>query len=167
MPLRSPGVSLSAVLARLGPPELLASQYGIEATLPELRTHVSPLPLVQAMLLLVIKGALGFVVFCCGLSGYVTGAAMILSAFAKPFFPAAIGLWRQASHGITAGIVAEHAQPSHEVLGWWYIPIALAVGSVLLIATTAIVRACLRIASVTDKLAPHFTIALEPAGRRG
>jgi uncharacterized membrane protein len=158
-----PGSTVSTVLARLGPPEALARQYGEGALLQTARSSLSPLLLLRAALRLATKGILGFVVFCCAMSGYLTGAGMILSALAKPFFPSAIGMWRPTPHSIAAGMVAANVQPMHEVLGWWYIPLALGIGVVLILVTTLIVRGCLWMSSLTDSLGPHLTLGLASA----
>ncbi len=157
-----PGATVSAVLARLGPPEALARQYGEGALLQTARRSLSPLLLLQAALRLATKGILGLVVFCCAVSGYLTGAGMILSALAKPFFSSAIGMWRPTPHSLAAGMVAANVQPMHEVLGWWYIPLALGIGAVLILVTTLIVRGCLWISSLTDSLSPRLTLGLAP-----
>ena len=157
------GATVSAVLARLGPPEALARQYGDGALLQTARRSLSPLLLLRAALRLATKGLLGIVVFCCALSGYLTSAGMILSALAKPFFPTAIGMWRPTPHSLAAGVVAASVQPMHEVLGWWYIPLALGIGAVLILVTTLIVRGCLWISSLADSLSPRLTVGLAPA----
>ncbi len=161
-----PGATVSAVLARLGPPETLAGQYSEGALLHTARHSLSPLLLLRAALRLATKGLLGLLVFCCAAAGYLTGAGMILSALAKPFFPSAIGMWRPTPHSLTAGMVAANTQPMHEVLGWWYIPLALGIGTVLILVTTLIIRACLWISSLTDSLSPRLTLGLSPVGDR-
>ena len=60
-------------------------------------------------------------------------------------------------------MVAANVQPMHEVLGWWYIPLALSIGAVLIVVTTLIVRGCLWMSSLTDSLGPHLTLGLAPA----
>ena len=154
-----PGANLSAVLARLGPPEALARQYGEGALLQTARRSLSPLLLLRAALRLATKGILGVVVFTCAVSGYLTGLGMILSALAKPFFPTAIGLWRTPHH-LAAGVVTGSGQPASEVLGWWYIPLALGIGAVLILVTTLVVRGCLWLSSRSDRLSPRLTLGL-------
>lgn len=160
-----PGTTLSTVLARLGSPESLARQYGEDALLQQARHSLSPLLLLRAALRLATKGLLGLVVFTCAMCGYFTGAAMILSALAKPFFPSAIGMWRPTPHSFAAGMVATNVQPTHEVLGWWYVPLALGIGAVLILMTTLIIRGCLRISSLANNLSPRLrlTLAIENA----
>lgn len=158
-----PGATVSAVLARLGPPKALARQYSEGALLQTARRSLSPWLLLRAALRLASKGVLGILVFCSAVAGYLTGAGMILSALAKPFFPAAIGMWRPTPYSLAAGMVATTVQPTHEVLGWWYIPLAIGIGVVLILLTTLIVRGCLWISSLTDRLSPRLTLGLAPA----
>ena len=161
-----PGASVSAVLARLGPPQTLARQYGEGALLQTARRSLSPWLLLRAALRLATKGVLGVLVFCCAAAGYLTGAGMILSALAKPFFPSIIGLWRPTPHSLAIGMLASNVQPMHEVLGWWYIPLALGIGAMLTLVTTLIIRACLWVSSLTDSLSPRLTLGLTPMGDR-
>lgn len=161
-----PGAKVSAVLTRLGPPETLARQYGEGALLQTARHSLSPVLLLQVALRLATKGILGIVVFCCAAAGYLTGVGMILSALAKPFFPSAIGMWRPTPHSVAAGLVAANVLPMHEVLGCWYIPLALGIGAALILVTTLIIRACLWISSLTDSLSPRLTLGLAPLGNR-
>ena len=160
-----PGTTLSTVLARLGSPESLARQCGEDALLQQAHHSRSPLLLLRAALRLATKGILGLVVFTCAMCGYFTGAGMILSALAKPFFPSAIGMWRPTPHSFAAGMVAANVQPTHEVLGWWYVPLAFGIGAVLILMTTLIVRGCLRISSLANNLSPRLrlTLAIENA----
>jgi uncharacterized membrane protein len=153
-----PGATLSAVLTRLGSPEALARQYDEAELFKRARRSFSPPLLLQAALRLSTKGILGIVVFCCGVSGYLTGIAMILTALAKPFFPAAIGMWRPGPHSVVAGMLAANVRPIHEILGWWYIPLALSVGALLILVTTLIVRGCLWISSLTDRPGPRVAL---------
>ncbi len=159
-----PGVSLNTVLARLGPPEELARQYGDGVLLQRARGSLSPLLLLQATLRLATKGISGLLIFCCAVSGYVTGAGMILSAFAKPFFPNDIGMWRASPHVMTAGAVLPHGDATQEILGWWYIPVALVLGALLIVVTTLIVRGCLWVSARADKLSPRLRMKLEVHG---
>jgi hypothetical protein len=81
-----------------------------------------------------------------GVFGYIFGAGFVFSGIAKCLFPAHTGMWV-----INGEIVASGTQfyvpqpPAHEILGVWYIPIALILGSVILMCTTWAIRNCLRI----------------------
>jgi hypothetical protein len=79
--------------------------------------------------------------------GYSLGGGLILTALVKPFLPPALtGLWI-GPHAFGFGIgayAADHAGV-HEVLGIWYIPVALTLGALLLQGTTLIMRKLLRL----------------------
>ena len=64
----------------------------------------------------------------------------------KPIFPAHTGMWMQDGHIVRFGTQFPLPDPSaHEVLGMWYIPLMLTAGSLLLLATTFVIRTSLRI----------------------
>ncbi len=72
------------------------------------------------------------------------GAAFLLFALIKPFFPANAGLWvgpDQFSFSFRMGATMTNPSSSvHEVLGWWLIPICLVVGSLSLAITTKLLQ---------------------------
>ena len=44
--------------------------------------------------------------------------------------------------------------PAHEIMGWWYVPIALVLGSLLILLTTFVIQRSLRISqTIQTKLA--------------
>ena len=61
----------------------------------------------------------------------------MISALMKPFLPANTGLWFREGSMLNSGTMfPAPAPPTHEVLGWWYIPIMLILGSLTLLVTT-------------------------------
>ncbi len=99
-------------------------------------------------------------VFLSGLSGYLLGAGMIVTGLLKPFFASRTGLWTSGGRIIASGVQSQAPlSPAHEVLGWGYTPAALAVGCLLLISTTVLMRLLLRLYRQTQNSfhisAPH------------
>jgi uncharacterized membrane protein len=140
------GASVESVLARLGPAEELAAQYRDGLLIRQASRSFSPLVLLRATLRLATKGAFGILVFLLGFIGYVIGANLVLTALIKPILPAHTGLWVNNGHFISAGIdFLPPASGYHEVLGLWYIPIALTLGSLTLLFTTYAIRTSLRV----------------------
>ncbi len=139
------GATLEAVLARLGPVETLAAQYRDGLLIRKASRSLSPLVLLRATIRLATKGIFGTLALFLGLFGYFIGGGFVLTAFAKCLFPAHTGTWV-----IDGNIVASGTQlyiprpPAHEILGMWYLPIALTLGSLMLVSTTWAIRTALR-----------------------
>lgn len=140
------GASVEAILARLGPAEELAGQYRAGLLISRASRSFSPLVLLRATFRLATKVFFGILVFFLGLFGYLMGGGMVLTALVKPILPANTGMWfengRLASWGV---IFPAPAPPEHEVLGLWFIPLALIAGSMTLLFTTFAIRSSLRV----------------------
>lgn len=140
------GSSLESVLRRLGPPEELATQYRDGSLIRQASHSISPLLLLRAALRLAARGISGIVVFFAAIFGYLIGGGFVLSAFAKCIFPAHTGVWLRDGRLISSGTLFDIPQyPAHEVAGWLYVPVALVIGSLLILLTSFVVRAALRI----------------------
>jgi hypothetical protein len=140
------GASVADALARLGPAEALAAQYRDGLLIRRASRSISPLLLLNAALRLATKGMSGVVVFFCGIFGYAIGGGFVLTGLMKPIFPANTGLWiRDGMLDRSGTLFPPPGPPAHEVLGMWYIPIALTLGSLTLLLTTFVIRTCLRL----------------------
>ena len=141
------GGNVEAVLARLGPAEELAAQYRDGVLIARASRSISPIVLLRATLRLATKGTFGILAFLLGTIGYLVGGSLVLSALLKPFFPSNTGLWTiRYGSTVTAGVVSHApAPPAHEVLGIWYVAIALVLGSLTLLFTTFAIRSSLRL----------------------
>jgi len=140
------GATVEAILARLGPAQELARQYRDGLLISQASRSISPIVLLRATLRLATKGVFGILVFFAAIFGYAFGGGMVLCGILKPIFPQNTGVWVSVTHSIVGSgvIVPAPRPPAHEILGLWYIPIALILGSLTLLATTAIIRAALR-----------------------
>jgi len=142
------GLPATTVIARLGPPQQLAADYRDGALVREARYSVSPMLLLRATLRIASKGFTGTVVFFCGLVGYLTGAAFIIAALLKPFFPGRTGVFVVDHRVYRIGVQATAPPvPVHEVAGYMFIPVSLAVGCVAVLVTTFAIRRFLRIST--------------------
>ncbi len=140
------GASVETVLAKLGSPKELAAQYRDGQLMRRATRSISPLLLLRAALRMATKGVSGIVVFFAAVFGYVLGAGLVLSAFAKCIFPAHTGMWIRGGEFIGAGTQLYVPQaPAQEILGWWYVLIALTLGSLITLFTTFVIRKSLRI----------------------
>jgi uncharacterized membrane protein len=141
-----PGASIESVLARLGPAEKLAAQYRDGLLIRQASRSNSPLVLLRGALRLAAKSVFGILVFFVGLFGYGLGGGLVLTAFIKPIPPANTGLWFDGGRFVSSGVLFPlPAPPAHEILGLWYIPIALTVGSLTLLFTNWAIRTSLRL----------------------
>jgi uncharacterized membrane protein len=140
------GSTVTAVLERLGAAEELAAQYRDGLLIQRASHSVSPLVLLRATLRLATKGLFGVLVFFLAVFGYAMGGGLVLTALLKPIFPANTGTWFQDGHVVNSGVLfPAPAPPAHEVLGMWYIPLALTIGSFALLFTTFAIRRSLRV----------------------
>jgi uncharacterized membrane protein len=136
-----PGASVESVLVRLGPAEELAKQYREGALIRQASRSFSPIVLLRATLRLATKSIFGIFVFFCGIFGYSMGIGFVVVGLAKTIFPAHTGAWVLDGRLVAAGAF-EYGYPpqAHEVLGMWIIPIALSLGSLLLLLTNYLIR---------------------------
>lgn len=131
---------LEAALARLGTPfdylrPLLADELIERGT----RTY-SPITIAQGLAHAVKVGSRRTAVALAFGTGYLLLAVFTAMAVLKPLWSEHVGLFRHADGTISAGIVATSAD-THELLGWWSIPIALMLAALLYVALTKGLRA--------------------------
>ncbi len=149
------GGDIENVISHLGPAKQLAAQYRETLWVQRTARTVSPWLMLRGAFWLARTSAFGFGCFMLAFIGYGTGGAMVLSAILKPIFPKQIGLWigpgvftfgiHEAGHyGGGIGLILITSSPAHEVLGWWYIPVALAIGCLFVWGTTRLVRKLVR-----------------------
>lgn len=140
------GATVETILARLGPPLELACQYRDGLLISQASRSISPIVLLRATLHLATRGLSGIAVFFTAIFGYAIGGGLVLCGLLKPVFPSNAGVWVSSGHLVSSGILfPAPAPPAHEVLGMWYIPVVLIAGSLTLLVTTTLIRACLRL----------------------
>ena len=142
--VEAPGVTVDSVLERLGPPERIAAEYRNGVLIREASRSFSPVVLLRGALRLATQGFFGTLICCSCCFGYALGGAAIFTAFLKPFLPTHVGLFAgPANYGF--GLFFPGTEGGQrELLGWWYIPVALVLGSVLIVVTSAAIRFFLR-----------------------
>ena len=113
----------SEAIAALGSPDLLGQALR-EARRPQLAHRLIAHSIAAARRL-----AAGARVSLAGLL-YVTASAFMAVAVAKPIMPAHVGLWT-ASHQVVFGIVSAPGAPSTERLGFWLMPLAMLVATMI------------------------------------
>lgn len=131
-----------SVLKALGTPEEIARQYRLERLMNRSAWKISPLSVLRTLLRWTITGVQGYTVFIVALLGYVLAATFYLTALLKPFFPRNVGVF-VSGEGVNLARFPD-PPPGTEVLGAYYIPIAVVVGYLLTLATTLLIRFIMR-----------------------
>jgi hypothetical protein len=141
--------SVDAVLAALGNPEALASEYVTDQWLVRAAVSRSPIFILESLFRWASLSVAGFFVLLGSITGYFLGAVFILVAALKPFHPETAGLWvsRDATGDRVFSIhlgFGYTAVAGREVLGWWIVPIGLLAGCGLVILTTRLALWCVQ-----------------------
>ncbi len=134
---------VDTILQRLGPAENLASQYGRELMIQSASRSLSPLLILRATFYLAMRGVEGLLLFLVALFGYTLGGGLVITAILKPILPREVGLW-VGPHLFNFGLHSPAPSADREILGWWYIPVALFLGSFFLLLTTLAIRKFLK-----------------------
>jgi uncharacterized membrane protein len=150
------GTPIDTVLARLGTPAALAAEYRDGQLIRAASRSLSPVTLLRATLRLGTRGIVGILVFFCALFGYFTGGTFVIAAIVKPFAPSHVGFFTNKSVVVahTTGQLATAIQTSgtpQDLLGWWAIPIFLVSGAFILVFTTLVIRAFLRLSQQVQR----------------
>jgi uncharacterized membrane protein len=141
---------LVAILKALGKPEEIAPLYQAEAAVARARASLSPTVVLRGALRWAMVSVRGFLLFVLGLIGYGISLGLIVGAIGKIIAPDKFGAWVGPGN-FTIGTNDNPA--NHEVLGWWLIPVGLALGTVFLVATTRVLRWALKFARIRPMIA--------------
>ncbi len=136
---------LVAILQALGKPEDIAPLYQADSVVAKARTSLSPALVLRGALRWAMLSLWGFAFFVAGLIGYALAFGLIVCGVAKIIAPHDIGAWL-GPHSFNIG--PNRDPDAQDVLGWRLVPVGLAVGSVLVIATTRLLRWTLRFAKI-------------------
>lgn len=142
--------AVEPVLAALGSPEELATQYRTDDLLARAEKSRSPLLLVRALMQWARLSIAGILVSLACACGYFLGGCFILGALLKPIHPHTAGLWSLPgdadSYSLSLSLGFGDAPPigGRELLGWWIIPLGLLGGVGLCWLTTRFVFWCAR-----------------------
>lgn len=127
--------AVERVLEELGPPLRVAQVYSAEMTVEEALTTGRAGATLRALWHLATTTVVGFAVALLLFVGYVCGISMFALAVLKPVFPDNVGLF--VVDGVPHSLGAVFPVPAGtEILGgYWVIPICLALGLGILVAT--------------------------------
>lgn len=127
-----------AILTALGTPDEIARQYRLECILSKSSWKISPITVLRAIVRWTVPGIQGFVIFCVAVIGYMLSACFYIAALLKPFFPRNVGAF-VSTHGLN--LANFPSQPrGHDVLGIYFIPVAVVVGYLLTCGTTLLIH---------------------------
>jgi hypothetical protein len=134
----------AAVLERVGSAAELASLYASERLLQ--RAGRSPWLLLRGLARWARFSIAGVFALLLLVAAYGVAASFFLAALLKPFARDRVGLWRSAGDEYSLRLGFSGAPPlqATELLGWWIVPIGLAIGCAALWLTPRIGRWALR-----------------------
>lgn len=143
------GNNVEVILGSLGSPKVLASQYLADDVLARAEASHSPFRLLESLFRWAALSVAGFFVLLGTIVGYFLGGAFVFCALLKPFHPQTVGLWLlPAADGDTSlSLRLGFTGPppgARELLGWWIVPMGLAVGGLLVWLTTRFALWCVR-----------------------
>lgn len=134
-----------AILKALGRPEDIGPLYESEAMISRARASFSPTLILRTTMRWAMRSLFGFIVFMAGLFGYSLAAGFLACAILKPFLPDEVGMWVHPNGLVSFGAV-DVAHGTHELLGWWIIPVSIIASAAFLVGTTRALRTLLRYA---------------------
>ncbi|HTO86164.1 MAG TPA: DUF1700 domain-containing protein [Thermoanaerobaculia bacterium] len=146
---------LVAILKALGRPDEIAPMYQVDAVVAKARASLSPRVVMRGIQRWSMVSVWGFVLFVTGVVGYAVGFALILGGIGKIIAPHQVGA-EVGPHAIF-DIGINNDPSARDVLGWWLVPVGLAGGTALVVATTRVLRWTLRFARIrrpTERRAP-------------
>ena len=136
---------LVEILKALGRPEDIAPLYQVDSVVAKARSSLSPRLVMRGIQRWSVVSGWGLVLFVLGIAGYATGFSLMLAALAKIVTPDQVGAWVGGGH---FSIGTFSGPGAHDVLGWWLVPIGLAVGALVVFGTTRLLRWTLRFARI-------------------
>jgi HAAS domain-containing protein len=130
-----------AVLKALGSPEEIARHYRMERILERSAWKISPFSILRTVSRWMLTGIQGYLVFVIAVIGYSFALSFYVTAVLKPFFPNNVGLF-VGKYGFT---LARFPEPQGvDVLGFFYIPVAVVLGYLFAVGTTVLIRSLVR-----------------------
>jgi hypothetical protein len=138
--LEAPGASLEEVLRALGEPAKLASLYRADQMMERAVCSHSPIEIFHSLYLMGRRMPSSYVMVILAGLGYAWGFVLIGLSIDKLLAPHDVGLSYVPGHWASFQIMVDGRGPtgSRELLGWWFVPVALAVGVAFLLGTNQV-----------------------------
>ena len=131
-----------SVLKALGTPDEIARQYRLERIMSRSAWKISPVLVLRTLLRWAITGVQGYAVLIIALVGYLLAAVFYITALLKLFFPHNVGVFL-SDQGLNLTRFPE-APGGVEIMGVYYIPIAIVLGYLLTVGTTMLIRSVMQ-----------------------
>jgi HAAS len=136
---------VQTTLDRLGPAHELASRYVMQSMAARAHSSGSHFLALKTIYRWARLSIAGFGAFFITLLGYGSAAVFAYAALAKPFAPHRIGLWRLPEpNDLSLSLGAVDNPAARELLGWWLIPIGLALATAFFFLTQRFVMWAIR-----------------------
>jgi len=140
---------VDAVLAQLGSPIELASEYLTDDLMMRAEVSRSPVRILEGLFRWSSLSLAGFAVLLLSLTGYFLGVSLMLTAVLKLFHPQTAGLWVIPSGPDDVQISLRMGfggvpPDGHDVLGWWIVPVGQVLGCGLIVLTTRFALWCVK-----------------------
>ena len=131
------GAEVGEALRSLGDPSELAHQYRTDRVSVRAECGGSPIVILHSLMLLRNRSAAGWAVLALTAFGYAWAIALGAAAFEKILSPRDVGLWIRPGTAVLPRLTVDGPGPpgTHELLGWWLVPLALVACVVLLYVT--------------------------------
>lgn len=139
-------VPFATVAQELGAPEEYARRFRENYEISAALGSGSAFHMLHAVARLLGRSLQAFVGFFFFLFLYLNSVAFLLVAILKPVFPENMGLWTSSREPLFLfGFVEDPARPGlSEHLGWWLVPVSLAICVLLYWLATVLLRKFLR-----------------------
>jgi hypothetical protein len=141
--------NIDEVLAALGTPEELASQYATDSLFGRAEVSRTPWSILKSLFRWASLSVAGFFVLMGSLFGYLTGVVLIVVGYLKLIHPHTAGIWttQDTTGDLQISVRLGFGSPppgGHEVMGWWIVPIGVLGGFGLVMLTTRFALWCVR-----------------------
>ena len=130
------------VLQAMGSPQEIGRQYRMELLLNKSAWKISPWSMLRTLFRWTLTGIQGYIVFVLAMLGYTMGGCLYISALLKPLFPHNVGIFI-SDHALNLARFPE-PPPGTEILGVYFIPVAVFLGFLFTLGTTLAIRFVVR-----------------------
>jgi len=134
--------AVQQALQAMGDPDTIADEFAGLRKLRLASRSVLPGTLLAAAWRLTVVGGRSLLLFFCGLVGYTTSVAMLVTAVLKLVIPSRVGFWIGDS-GVIWGIPPPDSN-GLELAGDWFVPITVCFAIAVCAGTTMLLRKQLR-----------------------
>lgn len=128
-------VQLRDALAKLGRPIEILRPVLAESYLSQGAQNFNPVTISKGLFHTLLAGGSRVLAGFAFAIGYMFIAIFVAIALAKPFWDEHVGVFRYPDGTMAAGFVARSAA-GEELLGWWFIPVALTLAALIYILLT-------------------------------